>query len=216
MLFRSGQDYRAGDVYSYKGQAKLISFFARANYNYKGRYMLTATVRRDGSSRFGANHKWGVFPSASIAWRISDESFMQGTSGWLDNLKLRAGYGITGNQDGIGEYKSLSLLGAGSETYYDAITKTWKQSYGPIQNPNPNLKWESTAQTNIGLDFSLIGRISGTIEVYQKNTYDLLYTYRVASSDYAFPTIMANVGNLNNKGIELTLNGNIINTKNLS
>lgn len=212
----AGQDYRAGDVYSYKGQAKLISFFARANYNYKGRYMLTATVRRDGSSRFGANHKWGVFPSASIAWRISDESFMQGTSGWLDNLKLRAGYGITGNQDGIGEYKSLSLLGAGSETYYDAITKTWKQSYGPIQNPNPNLKWESTAQTNIGLDFSLIGRISGTIEVYQKNTYDLLYTYRVASSDYAFPTIMANVGNLNNKGIELTLNGNIINTKNLS
>ena len=212
----AGQDYRAGDVYSYKGQAKLISFFARANYNYMGRYMFTATVRRDGSSRFGANNKWGVFPSASVAWRISDESFMAGTSAWLDNLKLRAGYGVTGNQDGIGEYKSLSLLGAGSDTYYDAVTQSWKQSYGPIQNPNPNLRWETTAQANIGLDFSLIGRINGTIELYNKNTYDLLYTYRVSSADYAFPTIMANVGSLNNKGIELTLNGNLMNTNNFN
>ena len=211
----AGQDVRAGDVYSYKGEAKLISFFARANYNYQGRYMVTATVRRDGSSRFGANNKWGIFPSASFAWRISDEAFMAGTTGWLDNLKLRAGYGVTGNQDGIGEYKSLSLLGAGSETYYDAVTQTWKQSYGPIQNPNPDLKWETTAQTNIGLDFSLFSRITGTIEVYQKHTYDLLYTYRVPSSDYAFPTILANVGSLNNKGVELTLNGNIINANGL-
>lgn len=212
----AGQDYRAGDVYSYKGQAKLISFFARANYNYLGRYMLTATVRRDGSSRFGANNKWGIFPSASLAWRISDESFMEGTSGWLDNLKLRAGYGVTGNQDGIGEYRSLSLLGAGSETYYDAITQTWKQSYGPIQNPNPDLKWETTAQTNIGLDFSLFSRFTGTLEVYQKHTYDLLYTYRVSSADYAFPTILANVGSLNNKGIEFTLNGNLVSRNNFN
>lgn len=212
----AGQDYRAGDVYSYKGEAKLISFFARANYNYLGRYMLTATVRRDGSSRFGANNKWGIFPSASLAWRISDESFMDGTSSWLDNLKLRVGYGVTGNQDGIGEYKSLSLLGAGSDTYYDAVTQTWKQSYGPTQNPNPDLKWETTAQTNIGLDFSLISRITGTLEVYQKHTYDLLYTYRVSSADYAFPTILANVGSLNNKGVELTLNANIVSTKDFS
>lgn len=209
----AGQDYRAGDVYSYKGQAKLISFFARANYNFKGRYMATATLRRDGSSRFGANNKWGWFPSASLAWRISDEPFMQATSNWLDNLKLRAGYGVTGNQDGIGEYKSLSLLGAGSDTYYDAATQTWKQSYGPIQNPNPNLKWETTAQVNIGLDFSLFSRLTGTLEVYQKDTYDLLYTYRVSSADYAFPTILANVGSLKNQGVELTLSGNIVNTK---
>lgn len=212
----AGQDYRAGDVYSYKGQAKLISFFARANYNYKGRYMLTATVRRDGSSRFGANNKWGTFPSASLAWRISDEPFMSGTSGWLDNLKLRAGYGVTGNQDGIGEYKSLSLLGAGSDTYYDAVTQTWKQSYGPIQNPNPDLKWETTAQMNIGLDFMLLGRINGTLEVYNKDTYDLLYTYRVPSSEYAYPTILANVGSLNNKGVELTLDANVISAGDLS
>jgi TonB-dependent starch-binding outer membrane protein SusC len=212
----AGQDYRAGDVYSYKGQAKLISFFARANYNFLGRYMFTATVRRDGSSRFGANNKWGTFPSASLAWRVSDEAFMASTSNWLDNLKLRIGYGVTGNQDGIGEYKSLSLLGAGTDTYYDAVTQTWKQSYGPVQNPNPNLRWETTAQTNLGLDFSLLGRITGTLELYQKNTYDLLYTYRVSSADYAFPTIMANVGSLNNKGVELTLNGNIINKKDFS
>jgi len=206
----AGMDYRAGDVYSYKGQAKLISFFGRANYNYKGRYILITTLRRDGSSRFGANHKWGLFPSASLAWRISDEPFMQSTSSWLDNLKLRAGYGVTGNQDGIGEYKSIELLGAGSQTYFDGVTGTWKQSYGTVQNPNPNLKWESTSQINIGLDFSLLNRITGTFELYQKNTSDLLYVY-TAGGEYVFPTIMANVGELSNKGVELSLNGNLIN-----
>jgi iron complex outermembrane receptor protein len=212
----AGQDYRAGDVYSYKGQAKLISFFARANYSYQGRYMATATVRRDGSSRFGANNKWGIFPSASVAWRISDEAFMSGTQHWLDNLKLRAGYGITGNQDGIGEYKSLSILGAGSDTYYDGESEEWKQSYGPAQNPNPDLKWESTAQINIGLDFSLFSRIIGTLEVYQKNTSDLLYTYTVPQPPYLVGTMLANVGDLSNKGIELSLNGNLVNKNDFS
>lgn len=206
----AGMDYRVGDVYSYKGQAKLISFFGRANYVYQGKYMATATLRRDGSSRFGANSKWGLFPSASVAWRISDESFMESTSAWLDNLKLRAGYGVTGNQDGIGEYKSLSLLGAGSKTYWDNATQSWKQSFGPIQNPNPDLQWESTAQLNIGLDFSILRRLNGTLEIYQKNTSDLLYTYVVSSTQYEIPWILANVGQLSNKGVELTLNANII------
>jgi iron complex outermembrane receptor protein len=207
----AGQDFRAGDVYSYKGEAKLISFFGRANYSYQGKYMFTGTLRRDGSSRFGANNKWGLFPSASVAWRISDEAFMQATSSWLDNLKLRAGYGVTGNQDGIGEYKSLDILGAGSATYYDGVTQTWKQSYGPMQNPNPDLKWETTSQMNIGIDFSLIGKITGTLEVYQKNTSDLLYTYTVPQPPYLVGTMLANVGDLSNKGIELTLNANLIN-----
>ncbi|MBP7507369.1 MAG: TonB-dependent receptor [Prolixibacteraceae bacterium] len=207
----AGQDFRAGDVYSYKGQAKLISFYSRANYSYKGKYMVTATLRYDGSSRFGENNKWGLFPSASFAWRISDESFMKGTSSWLDNLKLRAGYGVTGNQDGIGEYKSLSILGAGGATYFDAASGEWKQSYGPTQNPNPDLKWESTSQINLGLDFSLLRKISGTIELYQKNTSDLLYTYSVPQPPYLVGTMLANVGDLSNKGIELTLNANIIN-----
>ena len=212
----AGQDYRAGDVYSYKGSANLISFFARANYNYLGRYMFTATIRDDGSSRFGANDKWGIFPSASIAWRISDENFMSSTSSWLNNLKLRVGYGITGNQDGIGEYKSLSILGAGGDSYYDAETDTWKQSYGPTQNPNPDLKWESTEQINIGLDFSLFNRLNGSLEVYQKKTSDLLYTYAVPQPPYLVGTMLANVGDLSNKGVELTLNSNIMKTTDFS
>ena len=134
----AGSDYRAGDVYSYKGNSKLVSFFGRVNYNLMGKYMLTATLRRDGSSRFGENHKWGMFPSVSLAWRISDEAFMQGTSSWLNNLKLRAGYGVTGNQDGIGEYKSLAILSANGASYYDAATGVWKKSYTPTQNVNPD------------------------------------------------------------------------------
>jgi iron complex outermembrane receptor protein len=212
----AGQDYRAGDVYSYKGQAKLISFFGRVNYSYLGKYIFIATIRRDGSSRFGANNKWGLFPSASFAWRVSDEAFMQGTKGWLDNLKFRAGYGVTGNQDGIGEYRSLSILGVGGATYYEPITGEWKQSYGPTQNPNPDLKWESTSQINLGLDFSLIGKITGTLEVYQKNTSDLLYTYTVPQPPYLVGTMLANVGDLSNKGIELTLNASLINKNDFS
>jgi TonB-dependent starch-binding outer membrane protein SusC len=212
----AGMDYRTGDVYSYKGQAKLISYFGRASYNYKGKYMFTGTLRRDGSSRFGANSKWGTFPSASVAWRISDESFMESTDNWLDNLKLRFGYGVTGNQDGIGEYKSLSLLGAGSKSYYDNATQSWKQSYGTIQNPNPFLKWESTSQLNIGIDFSLIRRIKGTVELYDKYTSDLLYTYAVPSTQFEFPWILANVGDLSNKGIELSLDANLLNKSNFN
>jgi TonB-dependent starch-binding outer membrane protein SusC len=201
----AGQDFRSDDVYSYKGSAKLISLFARANYSFSGKYMVTGTLRRDGSTRFGKNNKWGLFPSASIAWRLSDESFMSWSNNWLTNLKLRVGYGITGNQDGIGEYKSVSLLGAGGASYYDAVTGNWKQSYSVSQNPNPDLKWESTAQTNIGIDFSLLNRVNGTIELYQKNTSDLLYVYSVPQPPYLFGSMLANVGDLSNKGVELTL-----------
>ncbi|MFT3740623.1 MAG: TonB-dependent receptor [Breznakibacter sp.] len=209
----AGQDYRQGDVYSYKGKTRLVSFFGRANYSYDGRYMATFTLRQDGSSRFGKNNKWGLFPSASLAWRISDEGFMQSTSEWLNNLKLRLGYGVTGNQDAISAYASLPIYGAGSLTYYDAATNTWKQAYGPTQNPNENLKWESTAQFNIGLDFSLFNRLNGVIEVYRKNTKDLLYTYSVPADKYIYAKMLANVGELSNKGIELTLNANIIEKK---
>ncbi|MBN1415102.1 MAG: TonB-dependent receptor [Bacteroidales bacterium] len=212
----AGQDYRVTDVYSYKGNAKLISFFGRANYSFKGRYMFTATLRRDGSSRFGENHEWGMFPSASFAWRISDEVFMQGLQPWLNNLKLRIGYGVTGNQEGIGEYKSLSILGAGGASYYDATTDTWKQAYRPAQNPNPDLKWESTAQSNIGLDFALIGRIYGTIEVYEKKTSDLLFSYAVPQPPNLYQYTMANVGDLTNTGIELTLNANVLSKADIS
>lgn len=161
----AGTDFRQGDVYSDKGESKLISFFGRVNYSLLDRYMITATVRDDGSSRFGDNHKWGIFPSVSLAWRISEEPFMKGTRSWLDNMKLRLGFGVTGNQNGIGEYKSLSILSASGAAYYDGTTGTWKNSYTQIQNVNPDLKWESTAQWNLGIDFALLNRLTGTLEL---------------------------------------------------
>lgn len=209
----AGNDYRMGDVYSYKGKSKLISFFGRVNYVLSDKYMFTGTLRRDGSSRFGDNHKWGLFPSASVAWRISEEAFMEPTRSWLDNLKLRIGFGVTGNQDGIGEYKSLSLMGTGGGAYYDQGINAWKQSYGITQNPNPDLKWESTTQTNIGVDFNLFQRFNVTIDAYIKKTSDLLYTYSVPQPPYLYNEMMANVGDLTNKGIELTVGANIINKK---
>lgn len=212
----AGSDFRAGDVYSYKGEAKLVSFYGRTNYNLMGKYMMTATLRRDGSSRFGDNHKWGLFPSISVAWRISDESFMMGTASWLDNLKLRAGYGVTGNQSGIGEYKSLAILSADGASYYDAASDSWKKSYVQSQNVNPDLKWESTAQINIGIDFGLFKRINGTIELYHKKTSDLLWTYPVPQPPYLVGTMLANVGDLENKGIEVSLNANIIRQRDLT
>lgn len=212
----AGYNYRLGDVYSYKGKSNLVSFYGRANYSYDSKYMFTGTIRRDGSSRFGENNKWGVFPSASVAWRITGEEFMKSSENWLTNLKLRVGYGVTGNQDGIGEYKSLSILGVGRDSYYDPATGTWSLAYSPTQNPNPDLKWESTKQTNIGIDFSLFNRITGSFEWYDKQTEDLLYTYQVPQPPYLVGTMLANVGDLSNKGIELTLNANIISNDNFT
>jgi iron complex outermembrane receptor protein len=157
-----------------------------------------------------------LFPSASVAWRISDEAFMKGLAHWVSNVKLRVGYGVTGNQDGIGEYKSLSIMGSGTDKYYDAASGTWKQGYVTTQNPNPDLKWESTSQLNGGLDFTLWNRVFGTLDVYSKYTSDLLYVYNVPQPPNLYATTMANVGDLSNKGIELTLNANIINKADFS
>lgn len=209
----AGTDFRQGDVYSDKGESKLISFFGRVNYSHLDRYMITATVRDDGSSRFGDNHKWGIFPSVSLAWRISEEPFMKGTRSWLDNMKLRLGFGVTGNQNGIGEYKSLSILSASGAAYYDGTTGTWKSSYTQIQNVNPDLKWESTAQWNLGIDFALLNRLTGTLELYYKKTSDLLWTYPVPQPPYLVGTMLANVGDLVNKGFELTLGYKILRTQ---
>lgn len=209
----AGTDYRQSDVYSYKSKTKLISFYGRANYSYLGRYMATFTIRHDGSSVFGADHKWGNFPSASLAWRISDEPFMKATQSWLDNLKLRLGYGVTGNQSGVAAYKSLPILSATGAAYYDPTSGTWKNSYTQTQNVNPDLKWESTAQWNLGIDFSILNRINGTVELYHKKTSDLLWTYPVPQPPYIVGTMLANVGDMVNKGVELTLGANIIRSK---
>lgn len=209
----AGFDYTSGDVYSYKGISHLVSFYGRLNFNYLGRYLFTGTMRQDGSSRFGANYKWGLFPSASFAWRASDEAFLSNCTGWLNNLKVRIGYGVTGNQDGIGDYKSLQLLSATGASYYDPTDGKWKKAYSPIQNANPDLKWESTAQTNLGVDFGFFGRLSGTLEFYSKETKDLLWTYPVPQPPYLVNTMLLNLGSLSNKGVELTLNASVVKTK---
>lgn len=215
----AGTNPKAGDVYSYKNDAKLISFFGRLNLNFKSKYMFTGTLRRDGSSKFGANNKWGIFPSASLAWRLSDEDFMKWTAGWASNLKLRAGYGITGNQESFASYQSLQLYGQDANSpsqYYDAATETWKQAYGIIQNANKNLKWEQTAQLNFGLDFTVFNRVNGSIEYYDKRTTDLLYVYAVPQPPYPYPTMLANVGDLSNKGIEANANIQIVKGNNFT
>lgn len=210
---QAGNLLKIGEVTSGRNAYKLISFFGRAHYSYQERYMVTATVRRDGSSKFGANHKWGTFPSASAAWGISQESFMKDVK-WVNDLKLRAGYGVTGNQDGLRPYRSLELYSAAGTYYSDGSQLT---AFRISQNANPDLKWESTAMLNIGLDFALFNnRLSGTIELYDKRTSDMLYTYNVPTPTYVYDRIQANVGDMSNKGVELMLNIDVVKNKNFT
>lgn len=210
---QTGNLLKIGNVTSSRNEYKLISLFARAHYSYKEKYMVTATVRRDGSSKFGANNKWGTFPSVSAAWGISQESFMEDAK-WINDLKLRAGYGVTGNQDGLQPYKSLELYQA-SGTYYSNDSQL--TAFKVAQNANPNLKWEQTSMLNIGLDFTLFNsRLNGTIEWYSKQTSDMLYTYKVPTPTYVYDKIAANVGDMSNKGIEVLLNLDVIRNKNFT
>ena len=210
---QTGNDLKIGNVTSSKNEYKLISFFARAHYSFDERYMITATVRRDGSSKFGANHKWGWFPSVSAAWGLSQEGFMKDIK-WISDLKLRAGWGVTGNQDGLQPYKSLELYQAYG-TYYDNGGSS--TAFRITQNANPDLKWEETAMFNIGIDFSLFnGRLGGTIEYYDKKTSDMLYNYSVPTPTYVYDKIAANVGDMSNKGIEVMLNLDVIRNKKFS
>ena len=210
---QTGNDLKIGNVTSSKNEYKLISFFARAHYSFDERYMITATVRRDGSSKFGANHKWGWFPSVSAAWGLSQEGFMKDIK-WISDLKLRAGWGVTGNQDGLMPYKSLELYQAYG-TYYDNGGSS--TAFRITQNANPDLQWEETAMFNIGIDFSLFnGRLGGTIEYYDKKTSDMLYNYSVPTPTYVYDKIAANVGDMSNKGIEVMLNLDVIRNKKFS
>ncbi len=200
----AGNDLLDTDVGSYKSSSKLISFYGRVNYDYAGRYLFTATLRRDGSSKFGKNNRWGYFPSGSAAWRISAEEFMSGASSWLDDLKLRVSYGITGNQD-IGNYKTLAIYGPWGYYYKDG---DFYPQYAPTQNANPDLRWEKTAQLDVGLDYSFFnGRLRGTVEYYNKRTTDLLYDYDVPVPPYQYNSMMANVGETLNTGFEVTIAG---------
>lgn len=195
----------------YLEKVRNISFYGRVNYSFDSRYMLQATIRRDGSSVFGKNNRWGTFPSVSAAWNITEEKFMQNQH-IFDNLKLRAGYGISGNAMGFDVYSSYNTYGASGTFVYDG--KTYR-TYGATKNANPDLKWESTGMLNIGLDFAFLkGRLNGTVEVYHKKTKDLIWSYPVSTTQYIYGMMDANVGEMTNKGIEFTFNAVPVRTKN--
>lgn len=200
----------AGDISSYKNDRTVISFLGRVNYSYMDRYMFTASFRRDGSSVFGDSHKWGNFPSASLAWRITEESFMDNVN-VLDDLKVRVGYGITGNQQGLSPQRSLRLVGASGQTYFAGNQIT---NFAITQNDNADLRWETRSQLNLGVDFALLNsRISGSVDVYRAVTDNLLFNYSVPQPPYPFGSISANVGSMMNEGIDFNLNVNVLKSK---
>lgn len=188
-----------------KESNRLIAFYGRAMYNYKYKYLFSASLRYEGSSRFGNNNKWGLFPAVSLGWRLNEENFIKDIS-WINNLMIRAGYGVTGNQD-IPNYQSVPRMAVGPKMFYNG---RWINSYQSANNPNPDLKWEKKAETNIGIDFGIFNRINGTFEYYSRNISDLLWWYSVPVPPNVFNNIYANVGAMRNRGIELTLEGKVI------
>ncbi len=181
---------------------RLISFFSRVNYSLKDRYFLQASLRADGSSAFGANNQWGMFPAVSIAWNLANESFMQNQS-VVSDLKLRIGYGITGNSLGFDPLIARLRYDNGGFFLYNG---SYIRAIGPKQNPNPDLKWEKTGMLNLGTDFGLFnGKIQGSVEVYSKKTSDLIWSYPVPATQYPVGKLVANVGEISNKGVEVTL-----------
>lgn len=200
-------------VDSYKNINKLIGFYGRASYNYNDKYLLSGSLRYEGSSRFGANNKWGLFPAISAGWRINEEDFAQDLS-WLSNLKLRVGYGVTGNQD-IPNYLSLSRLAVSDRQFY--YNGKFVNAYQPASNPNPDLKWERKAELNFGLDFGFFeNKLTGNLEVYQRRITDLLWWYAVPVPPNVYDNIYANVGEMKNNGVEFQINFDAVNTSELS
>jgi len=204
-------------INSYKEEYKIISFLGRVTYNYNSKYYLTASFRRDGSSKFGINHRWGNFPALSAAWRLKSESFLKNVN-WINELKINAGYGVVGNQDAIGAYNTLTTLSSGGVTYDPTNTSNpYPVGFSPNQNPNPDLVWEERHGKNIGVEFALFGnRLTGSFSAFNDKTRHLLYNYTVQVPPNFVSTVLANVGSLTNKGVELQLNGEIIQSKNLS
>ena len=188
-------------------QNRLISFFGRASFNWQDRYLLTATLRRDGSSKFGGENQWGLFPSAALAWKISNEAFMDNQEAFT-NLKLRLGYGVTGNQN-IGNFRQVSTITVnqlGGATFGDQYVIPY--TYTSV--PNEELQWEETAQTNLGLDFGLMkDRLTGSVDFYNKVTSNLLLEARVPQPEVA-SVVLDNVGEMKNTGIELNVNYAVI------
>ncbi len=205
-------DYTFRSVGSYKNDSKLIAFFGRLNYDFGKKYYASASLRYEGSSKFGYNNKWGYFPAVSLGWRLTEETFFSDVS-WMDELKLRADYGETGNQD-FGSYLSLdTYTGYGYFIFNGASYQVW----GPSQNTNYNLQWEKAQNLNIGLDFDLFERrLSGSINYYQRTNKDLLGYYNVPVPPFVQTSTFANVGTMKNSGIELQLNARVLEKNNFT
>ena len=187
----------------------LLSYFARVNYDYDSKYLVSATFRADGSSKFADGNRWGFFPSAALAWRISAEPFMESTRNWLDDLKLRFSYGTAGNNN---------IPSGVINQEYEFLTTSWINGYSNVlaatsTMANPDLKWETTYTRNLGLDYSFLGgKINGTIEGYWNNTKDLLIEYPVSGTGYSYQ--YRNMGETQNRGFEFTINYAAVNKKN--
>lgn len=203
---------------SNKYSSKLIGFFGRVSYGYADRYNILASLRYEGSSKFGDNHKWGAFPSVSLGWNIMNEGFMKSTKSWLSNLKLRAGWGVTGvipqgdDKSWGGAYKSMLRYSYNGGNYYR--NGKWNKGLKAASNPNPDLKWETAREINIGVDWSLWNdRLSGSLDYYNKKTSDMLYEYAVPSPPNLYDHTWANVGEMRNTGFELMIKGVPVQTK---
>lgn len=197
------------NISSWRSDNILASAFGRINYNYDEKYLISASIRREGSSRFGANNKWGWFPAASVGWRINQEEFMSDIN-WINELKLRFGFGVTGNNLGS-DLKSVELLTNGGAFWYNG---GWITTYMVNQNANPDLRWEKKYEYNLGVDFSFLNnRLLGSVDAYLRDTKDLLWEYDVPTPPYQFNKLLANCGAIESKGIELALTGIPIKTK---
>lgn len=196
---------------------RMISFYGRVNYSYNSKYLFQATLRRDGSSAFGKNNRWATFPSASLSWRLNEEDFIKNMN-VFDDLKFRIGYGVSGNSLGFDAFTAIQTYGAsGWFTYTDANGNTSQyRTLAATSNANPDLKWERTGMLNVGIDFGFFkNRLTGTLEYYDKQTKDLIYSYAVSTNRYPFGSMLANVGDISNKGIELSVNVIPVQTKNM-
>ncbi|MFC3563632.1 TonB-dependent receptor domain-containing protein [Pedobacter jamesrossensis] len=184
---------QAGDYSSYRNQRRTVSVLGRINYSFLDRYLLTANFRRDGATVFGANHKWGNFPSASLAWKIDQEPFMKNQK-LFSALKLRGGFGITGNQQPLGVLQSLQIVQGSGTVYFAGNVQT---NFRTTQNSNADLEWEQKKSINIGLDFTMLkGRLSGSFDVFKNTTDKLLYGYTVPQPPFPTGSIQANVGSI--------------------
>jgi TonB-linked SusC/RagA family outer membrane protein len=214
-FFTADQAYKLtsqGGAYLYSNSFdpdnKLLSFFGRVMYDYKGKYLVSATFRADGSSKFAAGNRWGYFPSAAIAWRISEEDFMKNLSSVINNLKLRFSYGSAGNNN-IPSNQIAQVFNSSATSYINDVMNYWSPS---TTMANPDLKWETTYTRNLGLDFGLFrGKIDGTVELYYNTTKDLLINFPVSGTGYN--TQYRNMGETENKGLEVTMNWMALNKK---